>query len=140
MAVYQRVGTYGLIFNKEQKVLIVKRSLTDSMPGLWEFPGGGLEVGEDPKIAVGREVKEEAGLDVDVIKPVTVISHFQYRKSNKHTIRIVYLCRMLDEQQEVTLSEEHSEYQWVNPEDTQTLEKSDFLKRIFKEFNTLPKE
>jgi len=38
---------------------------------LWEFPGGGLDRDESPENGIIREVKEETGFDIKVIKPAT---------------------------------------------------------------------
>ena len=49
----------ALIFNKENKVLIGRRALTEPHSGYWEFPGGKLEKGETPQEALKRELMEE---------------------------------------------------------------------------------
>ncbi|KAE8152768.1 NUDIX hydrolase domain-like protein [Aspergillus avenaceus] len=49
----------------ESKVLLLRRALTDSLPGYWEGPGGGCEETDDSIVdAVVREVREESGLHV----------------------------------------------------------------------------
>ena len=46
------------------RVLIAKRPPGKSMAGLWEFPGGKVDVGEMPEDALIRELREELGIDV----------------------------------------------------------------------------
>lgn len=57
----------GIVFSKDKKkVLIIKRC---DVP-IWVFPGGGVEAGESPEVAVVREVKEETGLNVRIVKKI----------------------------------------------------------------------
>lgn len=55
----------AIIRDPAGRLLVVKRGRPPSM-GLWSIPGGRVELGETPKDAVRREVREETGLDVDV--------------------------------------------------------------------------
>ena len=41
-------AVYALIQNKDGKYLFIKRSENDSMPGVWEVPGGKMDYGEEP--------------------------------------------------------------------------------------------
>lgn len=55
----------GIIFEKNsQKVLLIKREDTP----IWVLPGGGIESDESAEEAVVREVKEETGIEVSVIR------------------------------------------------------------------------
>lgn len=47
------------LINKDGKYLLTKRSLTGSLPGKWEFPGGKVEPGESDSAALEREILEE---------------------------------------------------------------------------------
>jgi A/G-specific adenine glycosylase len=79
---------------KDGRIFIQKRPESGLMAGLWEFPGGKLEPGEDPMTALQREFHEELGLSIDAIKEVAVIKH------SYTTFRITlycYLCRLRDE-------------------------------------------
>ncbi|MDG0816348.1 (deoxy)nucleoside triphosphate pyrophosphohydrolase [Bdellovibrio svalbardensis] len=53
-------------FDPEKKILIVRRGPGQSGAGFWEFPGGKVEIGEDPKLALVREIDEELGLKIRV--------------------------------------------------------------------------
>jgi 8-oxo-dGTP pyrophosphatase MutT (NUDIX family) len=55
--------TGALVFNPQNKILLVQRAATDSMPNKWEIPGGSVDE-EDPSLlhACARELWEEAGL------------------------------------------------------------------------------
>ncbi|KAL2107208.1 hypothetical protein VUR80DRAFT_5556 [Thermomyces stellatus] len=57
------LATTVLVFNDEDRVLLLKRAAHDSMPNLWECPGGGVDE-QDPTFfdAAARELMEEAGL------------------------------------------------------------------------------
>lgn len=54
------VGVKAMIFNAQGEVLLVKHTY---MSG-WHLPGGGVEPGETPKMAIIREIREETGLAV----------------------------------------------------------------------------
>ncbi|TLD18199.1 hypothetical protein PspLS_10508 [Pyricularia sp. CBS 133598] len=61
---YTALGTGAIVFNRARTaVLLVQRSASDSMPNLWEVPGGGVDDSDATVVhAVARELWEEAGL------------------------------------------------------------------------------
>jgi mutator protein MutT len=61
----------GALLRLEDKYLICKRDSKGSMPGLWEFPGGKLEVGESLEDCLKRELKEELDIDAKIGKLFT---------------------------------------------------------------------
>ena len=56
----------GAIINKGSSYLIGRRGPNEKSPGLWEFPGGKIEEGEDPKDCIKRELQEELNIDAEV--------------------------------------------------------------------------
>lgn len=54
----------AIITNHAGEVLLTRRAWSSSQGGRWEFPGGKIELGEEPGVALVREVKEELNLDV----------------------------------------------------------------------------
>lgn len=64
-----------ILDQNRQKVLIAKRPNHVHQGGLWEFPGGKLEFGEQPQYGLARELKEELGIVVNKTTPGLQISH-----------------------------------------------------------------
>jgi 8-oxo-dGTP diphosphatase len=64
----------GLIF-RNGAVLICQRTRHQTMPLKWEFPGGKIEAGEQPRDALRRELEEELGIDAGIGEEVMRIHH-----------------------------------------------------------------
>ena len=60
---------------KNGKVLVCQRTRHQSMPLKWEFPGGKIEDGEQPRDALRRELEEELGIDAQIGEEVARIRH-----------------------------------------------------------------
>lgn len=90
----------GVIENKG-RILILKRSGADEVAAeSWETVGGKIDFGEE---------LEEAGLKVSVEKLLFATTFFT--DPHRQIVLLTYLCRAIDDQ--VILSEEHSEYMWA---------------------------
>jgi 8-oxo-dGTP diphosphatase len=63
------------ILIEQGKVLLSRRKAGSHLAGLWEFPGGKVELGEDPRAALRRELEEELGIDARVGEIVDVAFH-----------------------------------------------------------------
>ena len=105
------IAVKSFITDKKDRLLVIKRSSKDiQKPGIWEIPGGRLEQGEDPIKGLKRETKEETGLEIDVLNPLSV-RHFTRDDGQKITM-IIFLCRAF--KAEIRLSKEHTEYDWIS--------------------------
>lgn len=104
------LGVKGII-RKDGEILVLKRSAEDDhLPGVWETPGGGVDQEESPQEALKREILEETGLMVTVGKPFNV---FTFRKdTGEFKVGITFLCEYV--RGEVKISEEHSEYRFID--------------------------
>ena len=65
------------LFDTKGRVLLACRPEGKAMAGLWEFPGGKVELGETPETALIRELEEELGILVSDkhLKSITFASH-----------------------------------------------------------------
>jgi len=78
--------------------------------GEWDLPGGRPDVGEDDRAALKREVREETGLDVEVIEH---LDEHLFEVLPQHFVRIVaYACTLVS-RRELMLSHEHLDTRWM---------------------------
>jgi 8-oxo-dGTP diphosphatase len=75
----------GLIV-KDGRILVCQRTRHQTMPLKWEFPGGMIEEGEQPRNALHRELEEELGIDAKVGDEVARIRH-EYKNGNAVELR-----------------------------------------------------
>jgi 8-oxo-dGTP diphosphatase len=81
-------ASIGIVINPDDKeqILWVKRR---DLP-IWVLPGGGIDSGETPEAAALREVKEESGLEVSIVRKAA-----QYSPVNRLTAMThIYICRV----------------------------------------------
>ena len=105
----------GIIY-KDDKFLIAQRNLKKAQGGLWEFPGGKLEVGETPEDALVREIKEEFNADIKVEGFVGENIHHYPEKDIK---LMFYKARLIGENIEAL---EHEDFKWITKEDRDNFE------------------
>lgn len=106
-----RIAVKSFIINKDKGLLLIKRRTNDvHAAGVWEIPGGRLNLGEDPLEGLKRETKEETGLEIEILNVINV-NHFTREDGQKITM-LIFLCKPLSNS--VTLSEEHIDFIWVS--------------------------
>jgi 8-oxo-dGTP diphosphatase len=66
---------------RDRRVLLTQRKVGSHLAGAWEFPGGKVELDEDPRDAVKRELREELGVEVDIRDILDVTFHRYPEKS-----------------------------------------------------------
>jgi 8-oxo-dGTP diphosphatase len=81
------------VIRRGERVLVSRRRADQPMPLLWEFPGGKVEPGEDPVVALEREVREELGCVVRVGRIHEVVFH-AYEAFD--LVMLVYACEILE--------------------------------------------
>jgi len=99
----------ALILHKG-KILGTQRAGHSSRAGKWEFPGGKVKAGEKREDALHREIDEELGITVSIIRSLPHVVHHY----NEISIRLIpYLC--LWKGREITLKD-HDQYAWISRE------------------------
>ena len=80
------------LIDVDGRVLLAQRPAGKSLAGLWEFPGGKVDPGETPEIALIRELQEELGIDTwaSCLAPLTFASHTY---DDFHLLMPLYACR-----------------------------------------------
>jgi 8-oxo-dGTP diphosphatase len=101
------------------KILIIQRSLDqDWHGGEWEIGYGRIDQFEDPLDGLRREQKEETGLTDLTIGPILSVWHIlrgTQKLPENDLIGITYACSTNTDT--IVLSDEHSAYRWVKPEE-----------------------
>jgi 8-oxo-dGTP diphosphatase len=73
------------------RVLVSRRKSGTHLEGAWEFPGGKVEPGEDPRAAVIRELHEELGITCQAGEILDVTFH-SYPEANKSVLLLFFAC------------------------------------------------
>jgi len=124
-----RPNVAALMVNSRGSLLICERW---TVPGAWQFPQGGVDVGESFENALAREVVEEIGIARQYYNVVDQKGGYRYlypeevrlKKLKKHGYhgqeQTYYLCIMDEHAPEVNVNQKQREfraYRWIYPEE-----------------------
>jgi 8-oxo-dGTP diphosphatase len=101
----------SVILERDNQILLLKRA-NEPLRGYWGLPGGFMNYGESPEQSVIRETLEEVGATVDNLQLVGV-----YLIDNDPRgvhVDIIYSAKLYND---VTLSDEHSDYKFFSADD-----------------------
>ncbi len=89
---YIGVGVGAVIRDCDGKCFLARRGkAARNESGKWEFPGGGVEFGERLEDALIREIREEYGFEVTVLRLLDVVNHI-IPDENQHWVSPTFLC------------------------------------------------
>ncbi len=121
-----RPNVAALVLNRKGKLLVCERI---NKKGAWQFPQGGVDMGEKLKKALAREVKEEIGLPKSSYKILekrggyTYLYPDQVKKQKSYfdgQVQTYYLCRLRKDAPPIVLDRhknpEFRRYKWIRPE------------------------
>lgn len=99
----------GIITDPANRVLACLRPPGKHLAGLWEFPGGKIEAGESPEAALIRELREELGVEVEILRSMSPVV-WDYGRG---PIRLIpFVCRIKSGEPKAL---DHAEVRWVAP-------------------------
>ncbi len=101
------------------EILICQRTKYQPMPLLWEFPGGKIEPGEEPRAALERELEEELGIHAQTGPEIATIRHI-YKSGNGVELHF-YVVEQFEGEVENRI---FKDVRWANK---RTLNEYDFL-------------
>jgi len=100
------------LIDADGRILLAQRPEGKSLAGLWEFPGGKVEIGETPEECLIRELEEELGVTTRVacLAPLTFASHTY---ETFHLLMPLYVCRRFEGAPQ---GREGQALKWVRPQ------------------------
>lgn len=112
----------GAVVKRGDEVLLIFRAKEQD----WSFPKGHVEAGESVEQAVLRELKEETGLDVRIIKPLP--DHFYLSPFEGEVTTLMFLAEPIDANQEMRTEYANDKLRWVAIDEVSQLLTHDNLK------------
>ena len=111
----KQIEVVAAIIQHEGKYLATQRGYGD-FKGMWEFPGGKIEPGEDREEALRREICEELCME---IAPHEWLCTTEHDYPTFHLTMHCHLCHIVEGTPHLT---EHLAAQWLAPEELHTVE------------------
>ena len=100
------------------RVLVAQRPAHKHLALKWEFPGGKVEPGESPEAAVVRELREELGIEIEILR---ALPRFLHDYGDVIINMIPFVCRLAPASP-APHAHEHVALRWVLPAELATLD------------------
>jgi 8-oxo-dGTP diphosphatase len=114
---YIGVGVGAVIVDEQDQLFLARRGPeAKNERGLWEFPGGSVELGETLAHALQREMQEEYGIEIAVGDLLDVVDHILLDEG-QHWVSPTYVCTIVSGQPTIREAGKCSEIGWFAPDD-----------------------
>ena len=88
------VGVGAHIINDKNQILLMKRNKNcRNKAGYWTIPGGRVELFQEVEEALKREIKEELGIDIEIIQLLSVTNDI-IKEEEQHWVSPQFLCKI----------------------------------------------
>jgi mutator protein MutT len=132
-----RVITSAVIEKDDQLLFGKKRSNVGPYPNTWHLIGGGVDDGEPLDEAIKREIKEEAGIEVEITKSLGFDEDFEPNKHGEitHYIFLVFHAKYISG--EVTADDDIEQLKWIPKSELGKIELNKPSIKLFKKMGYL---
>lgn len=115
----QLISVRAIIRDNQKTLLLRRANGRQSILGKYELPGGKLGYGEQPEDALGRYLKEDAGLTIQSAQLYDVLTYVDHDDRDIQYTFILYLVSLSNNGNKVKLSINYNEYAWKKLGDMQ---------------------
>jgi 8-oxo-dGTP diphosphatase len=123
------IATKAIIKNKDNKFLVILKSdIEEINPNEIDLPGGRLKFGENFEDGLKREITEELGITIEILR---LSRAWTLIKDDLHLVGLTFLANYIGGN--IKLSQEHINFQWVSKKDILDGEYPEWIKKEFKE-------
>ena len=129
---YVLAGVPAIIINSKKEILLGKRHKNLLYyPSIWGLPGGVIDYNESAENAVKRELKEELGITVKIIKTGKPSMIFPSKEYPLQVLEIPFYCKIIKNKPKA--KDETSEIKWFKPKEIKNIKLAYSHKRILKQ-------
>lgn len=88
-----KVDVRGLVINEKDEILMAKESVDNK----WTIPGGWADIGNTPKEVVIKEIKEETGIDVEVVRLLAIYDKQRHEHPAEpyYIYKLIFFCKAI---------------------------------------------
>ena len=114
---YIGVGIGAIIVDNQGRLFLARRGpKAKNERGLWEFPGGSVELGETLGDALRREMREEFGVEIAIGDLLDVVDHI-LKEEGQHWVSPTFICAITSGEPYIREPEKCAEIGWFLPDE-----------------------